>query len=100
MGAHVVAQADEVNISIPMPTGLDRGSLIGKQGTYAQRLETKYDVKINFPKASRAVNGDDAASDASSALPDVISIRGPKKGAEAAKKEVRCPRSARPRGLR
>lgn len=61
-----------------MLAGLERGALIGKQGSYVQRLETKYDVRINFPRA----NAEDGERD------DVITIRGGKKGAEGAKKEL------------
>lgn len=70
---------DETTLSIPMLSGLERGNLIGKQGVYVQRLESKYDVRINFPKA-----GEDGSKD------DSITIRGGKKGAEGAKKEVGC----------
>lgn len=64
-----------------MLSGTERGNLIGKQGAYVQRLESKYDVRINFPRA-----GEDDAS--SSAAGDVITIRGGKKGAEGAKREL------------
>jgi transcription antitermination factor NusA-like protein len=70
-------QADETTISVPMPAGLERGALIGKQGAYAQRLESKYSVRINFPRADSAEDGDNA-----------ISIRGGKKGVDGAKKEL------------
>lgn len=44
------------------------------------RLETNYDVKINFPKAGKSSNDTTEKNE--------IVIRGPKKGAEAAKKEL------------
>ncbi|KAM0748974.1 hypothetical protein T439DRAFT_58756 [Meredithblackwellia eburnea MCA 4105] len=66
--------ADEVTLSIPLPASLDRGSLIGKQGTYIKRLESTYEVHINFPRS------DEPGTD--------IVIRGPQKGATAAKKEL------------
>lgn len=68
-----------------MPADLDKGVLIGKQGVYVQRLENNYGVRINFPKSGNA--DDDAASEAGVA--DAIRIRGPTKGVQAAKKEVR-----------
>lgn len=71
---------DEVNLSIPLPASLDRGSLIGKQGTYLKRLEEKYEVRINFPKSS--------SSDTPSAPAAEITIRGPSAGAKAAKGEL------------
>ncbi|GAA5925903.1 hypothetical protein JCM1841_004035 [Sporobolomyces salmonicolor] len=81
--------ADEVTLTIPLPASLDRGSLIGKQGTYLKRLEEKYKVRINFPrdgrKPSTAAPEDDAPSSSSS---NEIVIRGPSKGAQAAKGEL------------
>lgn len=71
-------QADETTLSVPMLSGTERGSLIGKQGAYVQRLEAKYDVRINFPRAGE----DDGSSG------DAITIRGGKKGAEGAKREL------------
>ena len=62
-----------------MLSGTERGNLIGKQGTYVQRLESKYDVRINFPRA-----GEDGESSSG----DSITIRGGKKGAEGAKREL------------
>ena len=73
-------QADETTLNVPILAGLDRGSLIGKQGSYLQRLETKYEVRINFPRANAAEEGH---------ADDAITIRGGKKGVESAKKEVR-----------
>ncbi|CEQ41961.1 SPOSA6832_03731 [Sporobolomyces salmonicolor] len=85
----IVVQADEVTLTIPLPASLDRGSLIGKQGTYLKRLEEKYKVRINFPrdgrKPSTAAPEDDAPSSSSS---NEIVIRGPSKGAQAAKGEL------------
>lgn len=72
--------ADETTVSVPMPAGLERGALIGKQGAYAQRLENKYSVRINFPRADSA---EDSERDNNS-----ISIRGGKKGVDGAKKEL------------
>ncbi|KAK4705915.1 hypothetical protein P7C70_g280, partial [Phenoliferia sp. Uapishka_3] len=66
--------ADEVTLTVPIPASLERGTLIGKQGAYMKRLETNYDVRINFPKAG------DSSND--------ITIRGGQKGASAAKKEL------------
>ena len=62
-----------------MLPGLDRGSLIGKQGLYVQRLESKYEVRINFPRANAAEEGQ---------KDDVVTIRGGKKGTESARKEA------------
>lgn len=63
-----------------MPAGLERGALIGKQGAYAQRLENKYSVRINFPRADGAEDGERDSN--------AISIRGGRKGVDGAKKEL------------
>lgn len=82
--------ADEVTLTIPLPASLERGSLIGKQGTYLKRLEDKYEVRINFPRDGRkGGNADDDDSPRPSASnSNEITIRGPKKGADAAKGEL------------
>ncbi|KEI39517.1 uncharacterized protein L969DRAFT_49218, partial [Mixia osmundae IAM 14324] len=85
MLSHSERLADETFLAMPLPTGIDRGSLIGKQGVYLQRLEQKYEVRINIPNKDTA-NDDDASSVRSTT--EEITIRGPKKGAEAAKKEL------------
>lgn len=72
--AHAERVADETTASISLPANVDRRILIGKQGTYVQRLESKYEVRVLFPKAE----------DSDSA----ITIRGPRKGVEGAKKEL------------
>lgn len=73
-----------MTLTILLPSSLERGSLIGKQGTYLKRLETNYSVRINFPKDRK--NSDDA--DDKSGNPNEITIRGGKTGAAAAKKEL------------
>ncbi|GAA6060733.1 hypothetical protein JCM10212_003777 [Sporobolomyces blumeae] len=77
--------ADEVTLTIPLPVSLDRGSLIGKQGTYLRRLEEKYEVRINFPPSKTATPTTD--EEPSSNTSDIV-IRGPSKGAQAAKGEL------------
>ncbi|GJN91319.1 hypothetical protein Rhopal_004339-T1 [Rhodotorula paludigena] len=75
--------ADEVTLTIPLPASLDRGSLIGKQGTYLKRLEERHEVRINFPRGGG--KGEDAPA---STGPQEITIRGPSKGAKAAQGEL------------
>ncbi|SGY13363.1 BQ5605_C010g05845 [Microbotryum silenes-dioicae] len=75
--------ADEVTLTLTIPPSLDRGSLIGKQGAYLKRLEDKYEVRINFPRNNR---GDE--EDVSSGKSNEVTVRGPKKGADAAKGEL------------
>ncbi|GAA5877249.1 hypothetical protein JCM3774_000129 [Rhodotorula dairenensis] len=78
--------ADETTLSLPLPSSLDRGSLIGKQGTYLKRLEEKYEVRINFPRDGR--KADDVSSAPSTPSSSEITIRGPSKGAKAAQGEL------------
>ncbi|GAA5910318.1 hypothetical protein JCM5296_000557 [Sporobolomyces johnsonii] len=82
--------ADEVTLTIPLPASLDRGSLIGKQGTYLKRLEEKYQARINFPRDGRKPSTPSPEDDAplSSSSSNEIVIRGPSKGAQAAKGEL------------
>lgn len=77
-------QADETTLIITLPASFDRGSLIGKQGVYLKRLETTYDVRINFPKDGKKSNGEGVEK----TNPNEITIRGGKRGAESAKKEL------------
>ncbi|KAL7803369.1 hypothetical protein V8C44DRAFT_344489 [Trichoderma aethiopicum] len=68
--------------------------LIGAQGSQINRLQTRYNVLIFFPKSAK--NGDDQASEAASdagkprrqQAPDEVIIRGPKKGADEARDEL------------
>lgn len=60
--------------------------MIGKQGIYLKRLETTYDVRINFPKDRKNADASEAADSRTGA--SEISIRGARKGAEGAKKEL------------
>ncbi|GAA6042314.1 hypothetical protein JCM8097_003839, partial [Rhodosporidiobolus ruineniae] len=76
--------ADEVTLTIPLPASLDRGSLIGKQGVFLKRVESKYEVRVNFPRSGKADADDDTPATSSSSE---IVIRGPSKGAQAAKAE-------------
>lgn len=67
--------------------------LIGAGGKQVERLQTRYGVRINFPRRNKD-NDDDAATDAASQRQtrgqnqDEVVIRGPKKGADEAREEV------------
>lgn len=74
--------ADEVTISLPLLSGLDRRSLIGKGGKYVTRLQDTHLVRINMPRAPTDESG------ASVSDGDNIVIRGPKKGVDAVRKEL------------
>ncbi|PLW46609.1 hypothetical protein PCASD_07399 [Puccinia coronata f. sp. avenae] len=78
---HAERLADEVTVTLPIAAGLDRGALIGKGGMYITRLQDTHMVHINMPrnrKEDNAANGHDAD----------ITIRGPRKGVEAVKREL------------
>ncbi|KAH6629166.1 hypothetical protein C7974DRAFT_463297 [Boeremia exigua] len=63
--------------------------LIGAQGKQVERLQTRYGVRVNFPR--RAKNDDDATSQQNSKggqKPDEVIVRGPKKGADEARDEI------------
>ncbi|EGG10543.1 uncharacterized protein MELLADRAFT_115471 [Melampsora larici-populina 98AG31] len=74
--------ADEITISLPLLSGLDRRSLIGKGGKYVTRLQDVHLVRINMPRAPTDESG------ASVSDGDNIVIRGPKKGVDAVRKEL------------
>ncbi|MBW0466934.1 hypothetical protein O181_006649 [Austropuccinia psidii MF-1] len=73
--------ADEVTVSLPLLAGLNRMSLVGKGGKYILRLQDTHMVQINIPR----VNSDDNLITTDS---DHITIRGPRKGVDAARKEL------------
>ncbi|KAL1646192.1 hypothetical protein SLS61_008003 [Didymella pomorum] len=65
--------------------------LIGAQGKQVERLQTRYGVRVNFPKRAKNDDGDDAASKQnvkSSQKADEVTVRGPKKGADEAREEI------------
>jgi transcription antitermination factor NusA-like protein len=70
------------------------GSLKGPKGTQVLRLQDRYNVRINFPRAASSPADDaDAGTEGSfrnhhQQAPDVVTIKGPKKGADEAKDEI------------
>lgn len=73
--------------------------LIGQKGSQVNRLQERYGVRVQFPRAAVAVADDqsvaDNASDAGGArngranqAVDEVVVRGPKKGADAARDEI------------
>ncbi|KAF2123936.1 RNA binding effector protein-like protein Scp160 [Dothidotthia symphoricarpi CBS 119687] len=66
--------------------------LIGASGKQVERLQTRYNVRINFPR--RQKENDDATSQAASGRnsrgqnQDEVIVRGPKKGADEARDEL------------
>jgi len=81
--------ADYTSEIIKVPRPFHR-MIIGTQGKYVKRLESKYSVRINFPKESAEAESSEASSeDLRNKLdPDSIQVQGGKKGVESAKAEI------------
>ncbi|KAL8905030.1 MAG: hypothetical protein Q9207_002886 [Kuettlingeria erythrocarpa] len=73
--------------------------MIGAKGAQVNRLQDRYDVRIQFPRTTAAASDDrsvaDGSSDANSPratrsnqAPDEVIIRGPKRGADEARDEL------------
>ncbi|KAF2139453.1 uncharacterized protein K452DRAFT_320563 [Aplosporella prunicola CBS 121167] len=66
--------------------------LIGAQGKHVNRLQDRYNVRINFPRSAPAAEDADAGTEAShhnrrQAVDEVV-VRGPRRGADAARDEL------------
>lgn len=68
--------------------------MIGAKGSQVNRLQERYNVRVQFPRGAPTSN-DDAASDAGGSrnnranqAPDEVIIRGPRKGADEARDEI------------
>lgn len=87
--------ADETTHTLKIDPKFHR-ELIGAQGAQINRLQTRYNVLIFFPRSSKNVADDqsnaDAASDAGKGRRqqgvDEVIIRGPKRGADEARDEI------------
>ncbi|KAK7508840.1 uncharacterized protein IWZ02DRAFT_472631 [Phyllosticta citriasiana] len=64
--------------------------LIGGKGSQVNRLQDRYSVRINFPRASVPEESGEADADqpARRQAPDEVVVRGPKRGADAARDEL------------
>ncbi|KAK6346602.1 hypothetical protein TWF696_006723 [Orbilia brochopaga] len=84
---------DETTISTIVAPEYHR-AIIGQGGKFVKRLEDKYSVRIQFPKAARDDSPSDLASDSGapsqnrSQAPNEIILRGPSKGVKEAKDEI------------
>jgi predicted PilT family ATPase len=95
--SHILTMAkkleDEATHSIKVPAQY-HGDLKGAKGSQVMRLQERYNVRINFPRAAAAPTDDaDAATENSFRnqpyqAPDVVIIKGPKKGADDAREEL------------
>ncbi|KAI0868200.1 putative RNA binding effector protein Scp160 [Hypoxylon argillaceum] len=87
--------ADETTHSLKIEPKFHR-ELIGAQGGQILRLQNRYGVHINFPKTTKPAKDDESVADAASEAskprrqqaPDEVTVRGPKKGADAARDEI------------
>jgi len=83
---------DDTTITMTVAPEYHR-TIIGQGGKFVKRLEDKYMVRINFPKANREETAADNASDAGAAsqrslAADEVLIRGPSKGVKDTKDEI------------
>lgn len=87
--------ADEVTHVLKIEPKFHR-ELIGAQGSTINRLQTRYNVLIFFPRVAKSGHDDESVTDAGSEAgkgrrhqaPDEVTIRGPKKGADEAREEL------------
>lgn len=93
--SHIISQAkkweDEATHTITVKPEYHR-DLIGPKGSQVNRLQDRYNVRINFPRNTTAAD-DDTATESSvknvrQQAPDQVVIRGPSKGVNEAKSEL------------
>ncbi|KAK7205812.1 hypothetical protein BZA70DRAFT_143250 [Myxozyma melibiosi] len=79
---------DEVVLRLAVPNE-HHSALIGQKGKFVRRIEDRYEVRVNFPRASDSSEPRD--KEPSEFMPkskDEIVIRGPSKGAAKAREEL------------
>lgn len=88
--------ADEVTHTLKVDPNFHRG-IIGRGGEQITKLQDRYKVQINFPRSAKPSKDDDdnvseAGAPASKSkrvqAPDEVIVRGPTKGADAARDEI------------
>lgn len=99
--AHIISMGkkweDEATYNLKIEPKFHR-DLIGRQGEGVNRLQEKYNVRIQFPRSNN-VGDDQSVADTSSEIgtsryarpnqsPDEVIIRGPKQGAEKARNDL------------
>ena len=92
--AHIVAMskklADEATHIVKIKPQFHK-DLIGRSGGQVNRLQERYNVRINFPRTSTGGEEDGADGETgrrSNQAPDEVVIRGPRKGADEARDEL------------
>ena len=82
---------DEATHHLNIPAQFHR-DLIGPSGTQVNRLQDRYNVRVNFPRSKAAGNedGEDAAAPAkkSNQGPNEVIVKGPSRGADACRDEL------------
>ncbi|KAJ9273364.1 hypothetical protein DTO212C5_438 [Paecilomyces variotii] len=91
---------DETTHVLKVPPQYHR-DLIGQKGSQVNRLQDRYNVRVQFPRAavSAQVNDDQSVADTASEVgggrpqrpqqaPDEVIVKGPRKGADAARDEI------------
>ncbi|KAK2782065.1 hypothetical protein FQN52_001219 [Onygenales sp. PD_12] len=90
---------DEATYVLKVPSQYHR-DLIGQKGSQVNRLQDRYNVRVQFPRASvPAANDDQSIADTASEVggtrghrhsqaSDEIVVRGPRKGADGAREEI------------
>jgi predicted PilT family ATPase len=90
---------DEATYVLKVPPQYHR-DLIGQKGSQVNRLQDRYNVRVQFPRAANSsVNDDQSVADTASEVggsrnnrsnqaPDEVIVRGPRKGADAAREEI------------
>ncbi|KAL2258041.1 hypothetical protein VTK26DRAFT_8796 [Humicola hyalothermophila] len=90
--------ADEATYTLKIEPKYHR-ELIGPQGSQINRLQTRYNVKIFFPRVAKSTKDDvsvvSSSSDSGTGRsrraqrpPDEVTVRGPKRGADEARDEI------------
>lgn len=90
--------ADEATYVLKIKPQYHR-EMIGAKGSQVNRLQERYDVRVQFPRSAQNDRDDDSLGDAASEAggakhrrpnqaPDEVIIRGPKKGADEARDEL------------
>jgi transcription antitermination factor NusA-like protein len=95
--SHILAMAkrleDEATYVIKIKPQYHR-DLIGRSGGQVNRLQDRYNVRINFPRTAAHEDASDAGTDAGAPsrqrnqAPDEVVIKGPRRGADEAREEL------------
>ena len=83
---------DEAEHHLNIPAQYHR-DLIGPQGAQVNRLQDRYNVRVNFPRTKQTTDDDASEAGASASrqgnqLPHEVIIKGPSKGADACREEL------------